>query len=349
MPAEGKSDLERTGLFSEMSYITIGDKYVSHYMRPFNEAASKNKQMLPGGSKTMSALQAGYFDPEFVRVFNGEAYADPVQLRRRYRLAESKKNLGKAFLPSNGDKWPCGLGSYYGTIGGSYPYFSPQVREKVRYVGPGKNFYTNPGKKGTGYGYTNLTIGEQYEHLPDEYDLARIIAKNSQHLLWYKDKFLEKLSSVRCSESGKQWPWFTVVSSWDARRQNFQKAQEQHKKLFKGGPFRLNLYPREYFDMNPYFTDKPLPPEKKSPSEKRVALPFIPSSPAKKAGGMKGGTFDPYPSYSAEPYVVKDTKGVTSARGRQIFHPPPGPKSRPVTSIMTLNVQSIDVASHLHN
>ncbi|XP_030904818.1 cilia-and flagella-associated protein 96 isoform X2 [Melopsittacus undulatus] len=272
MPAEGKSDLERVGLFSEMSYITIGDKYVSHYMRPFNEAASKNKQMLPGGSKTMSALQAGYFDPEFVRVFNGEAYTDPVQLRRRHRLAESKKNLGKAFLPSNGDKWPCGLGSYYGTIGGSYPYFSPQVREKVRYVSPGKNFYTNPGKKGTGYGYANLTIGEQYEYLPEEYDLARIIAK-------------------------------------------------------------------EYFDKNPYFTDKPLPPMKKSPSEKRVALPFIPSSPAKKAGGMKGGTFDPYPSHSAEPYVVKDTKGVTSARERQIFHPPPGPKSRPVTSIVTLNVQ----------
>lgn len=61
-----------------------------------------------------------------------------------------------------------------------------------------------------------------------------------------------------------------------------QKAQEHHKQLIKGGPFRLNLYPQEYFDKNPYFTDKPLPPEKKSPSEKRVALPFIPSSPAKK-------------------------------------------------------------------
>lgn len=33
MPVEGKSDMERIGLFSEMGYITIGDKYVSHYMR----------------------------------------------------------------------------------------------------------------------------------------------------------------------------------------------------------------------------------------------------------------------------------------------------------------------------
>jgi len=60
--------------------------------------------MLPEGTKTMSALQAGYFEPQFVRIFDGEAYSDPVQLRRRYRLAESKKNLGKAFLPTNGEK-----------------------------------------------------------------------------------------------------------------------------------------------------------------------------------------------------------------------------------------------------
>ncbi|XP_009890070.1 PREDICTED: UPF0602 protein C4orf47 homolog [Charadrius vociferus] len=293
MPAEGKSDMERIGLFSETGYITIGDKYVSHYMRPFNEAASKNRQMLPGGTKTLSALQAGYFEPQFVRIFDGEAYSNPVQLRRRYRLAESKKNLGKAFLPSNGDKLPCGLGSYYGTIGGSYAYFSPQLKARERYIPPGKNFYTNPGKKGTGYGYANLTIGEQFPHEPDGYEVERINAK---------------------------------------------KAQEEHKRLLKGGPFKLNLYPQEYFDMNPYFNDKPLPPVKKPPPEKPIAPPFKPSSPAKKSGGMKGGTFDPYPSHSADPYVIKKSEAVATNKERKIFHPPAGPKSRPVKSIITLNV-----------
>ncbi|XP_064305670.1 cilia-and flagella-associated protein 96 isoform X1 [Phalacrocorax carbo] len=336
MPAEGKSDMERIGLFSEMGYVTIGDKYVSHYMRPFNEAASKNRQMLPGGTKTLSALQAGYFEPQFVRIFDGEAYANPVQLRRRYRLAESKKNLGKAFLPSNGDKLPgcmimyfadqfmtycqklifklvfkktvfvtsdrCGLGSYYGTIGGSYAYFSPQLKARERYIPPGKNFYTNPGKKGTGYGYANLTIGEQFPHEPDGYEVERINAK---------------------------------------------KAQEEHKRLVKGGPFKLNLYPQEYFDMNPYFNDKPLPPLKKPPPEKPIAPPFKPSSPAKKSGGMKGGTFDPYPSHSADPYVIKKSKAVTTNKERQIFHPPPGPKSRPVMSIINLNViRSLNVKNY---
>ncbi|XP_075356332.1 cilia-and flagella-associated protein 96 isoform X2 [Mycteria americana] len=256
MPAEGKSDMERIGLFSEMGYVTIGDKYVSHYMRPFNEAASKNRQMLPGGTKKLSSLQAGYFEPQFVRIFDGEAYSNPVQLRRRYRLAESKKNLGKAFLPSNGDKLP----------------------------------------------YANLTIGEQYPHEPDGYEVERINAK---------------------------------------------KAQEEHKRLVKGGPFKLNLYPQEYFDMNPYYNDKPLPPVKKPPPEKPIAPPFKPSSPAKKSGGMKGGTFDPYPSHSADPYVIKKSKAVTTDKERQIFHPPPGPKSRPVTSIITLNVtRSLNVKNY---
>lgn len=52
--------------------------------------------------------------------------------------------------------------------------------------------------------------------------------------------------------------------------------------MAKGGPFKLNLYPQDYFDMNPYFNDKPLPPVKKPPPEKPIAPPFKPSSPAKK-------------------------------------------------------------------
>ncbi|XP_032300380.1 UPF0602 protein C4orf47 homolog isoform X2 [Coturnix japonica] len=247
MPAEGKTDMERIGLFSEMSYVSIGDNYVPRYMRPFNEAAGKNKQMLSEGSKTKSGLQDGYFEPEFKRIFSGEAYLDPVQLRRRYRLAESKKNLGKAFIPSNGDKLP----------------------------------------------YPNLTIGEQYVHEADGYEVEKILAK---------------------------------------------KALEEHRRLLKGGPFLTNIYPLEYFDINPYFNDKPLPPVKRPPLEKKIAVPFIPSSPAKKPGGMKGGTFDPYPSHSAEPYVAKKKTVILPSTEQKIFQPPPGPKSRPVTSIITQNV-----------
>lgn len=61
--------------------------------------------MLPGGSKTKSALPggSGYFQG-FSRMMEGEAYSDPIKMRRQNRLKESKKNIAKAFLPSNGEK-----------------------------------------------------------------------------------------------------------------------------------------------------------------------------------------------------------------------------------------------------
>ena len=70
----------------------------------FNEPAGKGKQMLPGGSKDKSAKQDGYFAEKYGRVMEGEAYSDPVKLRRRHRMAEAKKNISKAFLPTNGKK-----------------------------------------------------------------------------------------------------------------------------------------------------------------------------------------------------------------------------------------------------
>ncbi|XP_029412263.1 UPF0602 protein C4orf47 homolog [Nannospalax galili] len=294
MPVEGggKTDMERVGLFSEMEYTTVGDKYVSQFNRPFNEAASKNRQMLPGGSKEMSNLQAGYFDSQFTRIFEGEGYVNLNQVRRRHMMLEAKKNLGKAFIPSSGEKKPSGLGSYYGTIGGPIPFFSAQLKPRDKYEPPRKNLYTNPGKKGTGYGYANVTIGQQFSHSADFYDAPKL---------------------------------------------NYKKDTEDHHRLLKGSPFKLNLHPRDYFDTNPYFLEKPLPPIRREKKKEVRLKPFKPSSPGKKPGGMKAGTFDPYPLHSADPYVVK--LGKITGKTEKIFHPPNGPKSRPIESIVALNIR----------
>lgn len=70
----------------------------------FNEAAEKGKQMLTEGSKDRSALQAGYFQKGYTRVFEGESYTDPIKIRRQNRLKEMQKNIAKPFLPSSGEK-----------------------------------------------------------------------------------------------------------------------------------------------------------------------------------------------------------------------------------------------------
>ena len=48
-----------------------------------------------------------------------------------------------------------GLGNYYGTLigPGNMKAFSPATRPKRKQGEKKKNFYTNPGQKGTGYGY----------------------------------------------------------------------------------------------------------------------------------------------------------------------------------------------------
>lgn len=286
--------MERIGLFQEMSYATIGDRYKTGALN-FNESSGKGKQMLPGGSKERTATQAGYFQEKYGRVFEGESYSDPIKRRRQYRMEQAKKNLSKPFLPSNGDKMMCGLGNHYGTIGGAVSAFSPVGKEPKSKKQMGRNVQTNPGKRGTGYGYLNITLGDYPKHLTDPFGAAGEFAK---------------------------------------------KEVQRHKNSLKGGAFRLNMHPQEYFDGNPFRTDK-LPSVRKAASapQKADLKPFKPSSPGKKPMGGKFGTFDPYPSHSADPFTLKSKARMSVVnKSGKIFMPSPGPKSRPVYSIIDHNV-----------
>jgi len=292
---EGRNDLNRLGLFSELGYISIGDPYSSKSSKPFNVNASKGKQMLPGGTKSMSQTQSGYFDKTFVRIMEKEAYSDPVKRRRQERIVQSKKNLGKAFTPSHAGKNPSGAGSQYGTFSGPVEYFSPKTADRKAFESSNRNFVTNPLKKGTGYGYVNVLIGKPETHSSEPYDRGREI---------------------------------------------LVKSLADNKSKLKGGPFKLNLCPKQYFDHNPYKADRPLPPVKDSKVGKRDVKPFNYSSPAKEIGGSKAGCFDKYPAHPKDPYIVRKNAFRTFNNKDQkgIFRPSQGPKSCPTKSIISQNV-----------
>ncbi|KAK3091674.1 hypothetical protein FSP39_021731 [Pinctada imbricata] len=294
----GKTDMDRIGLFQEMGYVTINDKYRQPGILQFNDAASKGKQMVPEGTKARSALQAGYFDTKFGRVFEGESYTDPIKLRRQHRLKEMQRNIGKPFQPSSGDKKMSGLGNHYGTLSGPIGAFSPAARPGKDYKSPGKNFMTNPGKKGTGFGYLTVTLGKYPTYQSDPFDQHKEIAR---------------------------------------------KELAAHKSSIKGsGAFRLNMHPRAYFDANPYASDKfgKRGGSAQVPSKKGDLKPFKPSSPGKKPAGMKAGTFDPYPSHSADPYKVRVSRAINVVnKSGKIFMPSQGPKTTPTVSIVNQNVQ----------
>lgn len=284
-----KTDMERVGVFSEMGYL-LGDKYKPPNLSGgFNQAATKGRQLLPGGSKSKSANRDGYFS-EFGRVFDKEAYSDVIRMRRVDRLQNRKKNLAKDWVPSNYPPVMPGEGTYIGTLGGKVDHFSPLDRPAKSYTAPPKNLYTNPGKKGTGYGYHDVTIGKLPNYQSDNFERAR-----------------------------------------DLHR----KENEAAKRMMKGGAFKLNMAPKEYFDENPFRSDKPLPPAKKLPSGKDTSKPFRPSNPGKLLGGGKWGTFDPYPDHPKDVYPGYNPNVFRQQKpGEKVFVPPAGPKTCPVNSVL---------------
>jgi len=56
---------------------------------------------------------------------------------------------------------------------------------------------------------------------------------------------------------------------------------------------------------------------------------------------MKAGTFDPYPSHSADQYqerTKRDTSPSGKREGMKVFMPPAGPKSAPINSVLHQNI-----------
>uniref|UniRef100_A0AAV2MKD1 Cilia-and flagella-associated protein 96 n=1 Tax=Knipowitschia caucasica TaxID=637954 RepID=A0AAV2MKD1_KNICA len=198
--AEGKSDMERLGIFKEMGYISIGDKYnPPNKNRPFNEPAHRNRQMQAGFASQRCALQNGFFEKTYSRIFEREALNDPIKLARQYRNQQAKRILGKAFLPSNAIKKPCGSGSYYGTISGPVEAMSPQTLPRKPHKSPGRNVMTSPGKKGSGYSYPNVTLSDIGLYASDPYDRAKEFIKIVYGPDIYCDVELQVLSD----------PWFS--------------------------------------------------------------------------------------------------------------------------------------------
>lgn len=297
------NDMQRLGLFSEMGYVTIKEPYTSASNRPFNVAASKGKQMLTASTKSKTGLCDGYFHSEFGRVFEKEAYSDPVKRRRKERIENAKKNITtKAFLPSSCSKKASGVGNTYGTFRGIIEHFKGVERPPKPYSSPGRNFICNPPKKGSGYGFVDITINKVNEHLPEPLARAHDIALAEQ--------------------------------------------QESKRKMVSAS-FKLAMHPKATFDINPYKSDKPLPARRKSKDNKLgpPPVPFKPTSPAKRSGNCKAGTFTPYPDHPIDGYKVKPKKGVGARYG--VFRPSAGHKTRPTDSIMRSNVNKrINITNH---
>lgn len=176
MNGNAKTTMDRIGLFSEPGYTTINDPYRQASLRERGQEKGLKPMQIPG-SKTKNSTLVGYFSAKFDRIMQGEAFSDPIKLRRQDRLKEKKKEITpKPFMPSNPSKKQSGDGA--GTFSGKIEYFSGRPRDREPYSAPPRNLYISPAKKGNGYGYVGVTIGKEYKYIDTDYEAARTLRSN---------------------------------------------------------------------------------------------------------------------------------------------------------------------------
>ncbi|ORX43403.1 hypothetical protein BCR36DRAFT_586684 [Piromyces finnis] len=181
-----KPDLDRMGIFQEMEYISK-DQYVDKFKMNKSLERGKGKQLIINSSKKGHDTNDVYFE-NFKRVFEKEAYTKVNEVYRKKRL-ENLKKVTVPFRPSNVCPKGSGKGSIYGTFDQQYPLSDKDKEVHVRSkpstpshssTKTNKNIYTNPAKKGVGYGYLDVTIGKYYEYMSDPYDRIKEMKKKER-------------------------------------------------------------------------------------------------------------------------------------------------------------------------
>lgn len=296
----GKRDMDRLGLFSETKYVSINDPYKPSYKFGFNEAAYKGKQVIPGPVKDRSTgLQDGYFTKPFPRVFEKEAYTDPIGERRRERLKELKKNVtNKPFITFQGDKKPLGAGSTYGCFTTQTDHFSPKTHDKKPKEAEKPNVKTNPSKKGTGYGYPLISLDKYPEYKGDKYDSAHTLAKES-----YAAHKKATLSTA--FKSGKYHKVYFDNNPFltDKDGAVYKEKRSKSETEVKTLPFRPSQPPKTMGNMDGFINPFP---------------------------GHKDDPYKPLTNYNP-------IKKIVNSSGK-LFTPQQGPKTKPQESVINYNV-----------
>jgi hypothetical protein len=321
-----KNDQARLGIFQELSYVTIDDKYDK---RGALDSRYRGKQFITApvkGGKTNDST----FSP-FSPLMVGERYTTSEAHERKYRGEMKKRNITTApFKPSSPPKRNTGLGNYYGTIGKKYEHetdwlhdTSPRKKsEKVEQ----RNIVTAPAKKGT-YGVPGTQLGVyaskvgskgvvgEYVYKGEPYDLARQAEQEQKKLSdtsKVADKPFKPTSPAKKGTYGV--PGLSIYS---------------HKFGTMGGTSGIcGEYAYE-----PLGTGKD---EKRRPATSDGLKPFRPSNPPKYGYNC---TFTPFPQYKGESLADKIAREKADrAAERKLLV---GPAFKPVSCCKSVRTPSI--------
>lgn len=281
--------LSTLGVFSQPEYISEPYfKLRSDQIFRGKYDSSLKPMYLDGVTKSKCGNNDGYFR-DFDRIYEGEALSNIVAIRRSWRHANNAKKIGKEWMPSNPAHQRCGLGSTAGNFTSFYPAMSTEttVTEKPPSL---PNFYTNPGKKGTGYGYVEVCLNPYPEWREGASCFATrgttIKELNEQHLA----KCLGRPVFINQQASG--------VAFDPAPYEGVDPLAPGGRAIQKFGLAN---------------SDKAL----------NVGPTFIPPNPPKRDGGCKDGTLNKWPEHVGEPF--KEMTRIMMEKYRS----PPEDKSLP--------------------
>lgn len=255
---------------------------------------TKKKEAAPKQFLT-SPGKKGFPYQNYQSLYEKEPYYDPSYHQRKAEK-EKRSKIPVSFKPSSPPKKSSGSGGYFGTIGGRFEHMQDyevvKKGDKPKSVSPQlKNILTSSPKKGT-YGFSNLGIGKDYGRLPN------------------------------------------VTDDYDAIKKMTKKENDDHRAKLKGAFKSGKTYKNDFFDENP-FRDAPVPESKsktaKSETEKKVIVPFKPSSPPK-----RGGTIGKYPEYISEATLPpkKEKGGKQEEKQMPVWKSVSNAKNGPTRSIL---------------
>ncbi|KAI9208907.1 uncharacterized protein BJ171DRAFT_595350 [Polychytrium aggregatum] len=271
----GRPDLDRIGLFSEAAYISTGEPFVERKHDRLADAfltyRSKGKQFLTSPPKDGHDSKEVYFEKEYSRIFENEPYTDLVQLRRRWRLQAKDKNITNTpFKPSSVPPKPSGSGSWWGTIEQQWPLPTSKQDVVLRPEEPKQkpeskpNFLTKPPKRGSGYGYPNVTIGKSFEYVSDPYDNILEMSKKDREV--HKKKVIGERPFISSSARLDYFNSFAgLIGSEKSEQTDAAASKKDGKRVSE--PFKPSSCCGYTINRYPAYDPPSGPPKDKVPSK----------------------------------------------------------------------------------
>uniref|UniRef100_A0A1B6FZX7 Cilia-and flagella-associated protein 96 n=1 Tax=Cuerna arida TaxID=1464854 RepID=A0A1B6FZX7_9HEMI len=266
----GRADMERIGLFAEMSYMH-GKGYTAPIIH--NEIRDKKMaQMHPGVPKWKTGLQDCYFDQKFKRIFEKEAYTTPyiMEVNAQKEVKKKYPNL-RPFSPSPYPKKHATPGDFFGTFGGQVKAFSPILKPRPPKETLPPNVRVNPGKKG-GPGYPDICLNKFPQYKSTPYDDP-------------KSKESKKKDDKSVPFLGISYPNYFDKNPYLTKRIQPTYKEEFTKLETKSGPFYPSHKNRTLdgcFSKRPAYKSSPytLPKPDKATKEKTAPVnePFRPQA-----------------------------------------------------------------------